>query len=103
MKNHLYLLSNLSFGFYGRKHNPFYVGYFLDRRKISYKVRVHSSIKNQVFVIENSGKTSSEILYEEVLDRKSTRLNSSHVSISYAVFCLKKKKYSHEQNSYHVL
>src|SRR5699024_12105903 len=28
----------------------------------------------------------------KVLDRKSTRLNSSHVSISYAVFCLKKKK-----------
>src|SRR5699024_12418728 len=28
------------------------------------------------------------------LDRKSTRLNSSHVSISYAVFCLKKKKRS---------
>src|SRR5699024_11441113 len=27
-----------------------------------------------------------------VSDRKSTRLNSSHVSISYAVFCLKKKK-----------
>src|SRR5436309_5029624 len=26
-------------------------------------------------------------------DRKSTRLNSSHVKISYAVFCLKKKKY----------
>src|SRR5699024_11924014 len=29
---------------------------------------------------------------EDQLDRKSTRLNSSHVSISYAVFCLKKKK-----------
>src|SRR5438067_5055531 len=29
---------------------------------------------------------------EYFLDRKSTRLNSSHVSISYAVFCLKKKK-----------
>src|SRR5690349_23824828 len=28
----------------------------------------------------------------DVLDRKSTRLNSSHVEISYAVFCLKKKK-----------
>src|SRR5437870_10926281 len=28
------------------------------------------------------------------LDRKSTRLNSSHVAISYAVFCLKKKKTS---------
>src|SRR5690625_4817704 len=29
---------------------------------------------------------------EKVIDRKSTRLNSSHVAISYAVFCLKKKK-----------
>src|SRR5690625_946387 len=28
---------------------------------------------------------------EEMIDRKSTRLNSSHVAISYAVFCLKKK------------
>src|SRR5256885_10677052 len=28
-------------------------------------------------------------------DRKSTRLNSSHLVISYAVFCLKKKKYKH--------
>src|SRR5438067_8020365 len=30
---------------------------------------------------------------DQLLDRKSTRLNSSHVSISYAVFCLKKKKH----------
>src|SRR6266702_6963596 len=30
-------------------------------------------------------------------DRKSTRLNSSHVAISYAVFCLKKKKNTLEQ------
>src|SRR5690606_39662458 len=30
-----------------------------------------------------------------LLDRKSTRLNSSHVKISYAVFCLKKKKYTY--------
>src|SRR3712207_7635985 len=29
---------------------------------------------------------------EELRDRKSTRLNSSHANISYAVFCLKKKK-----------
>src|SRR6266498_4298805 len=38
----------------------------------------------------------------ELADRKSTRLNSSHVRISYAVFCLKKKnphtKMSHIQN-----
>src|SRR5207249_10160959 len=33
--------------------------------------------------------------YEWCEDRKSTRLNSSHVSISYAVFCLKKKKISY--------
>src|SRR5690625_6138520 len=32
-------------------------------------------------------------LAEEVTDRKSTRLNSSHVAISYAVFCLKKKNH----------
>src|SRR3712207_8314834 len=31
-------------------------------------------------------------LPEDALDRKSTRLNSSHANISYAVFCLKKKK-----------
>src|SRR3712207_8486216 len=30
-------------------------------------------------------------------DRKSTRLNSSHANISYAVFCLKKKKHSMKQ------
>src|SRR5690606_41739697 len=34
------------------------------------------------------------------LDRKSTRLNSSHVKISYAVFCLKKKK---KKNKDHVV
>src|SRR5690606_40308659 len=32
-------------------------------------------------------------------DRKSTRLNSSHVKISYAVFCLKKKKKETQSNS----
>src|SRR5438477_4539457 len=30
---------------------------------------------------------------QAIRDRRSTRLNSSHMSISYAVFCLKKKKY----------
>src|SRR5690554_7556459 len=34
----------------------------------------------------------SEVGLGDLLDRKSTRLNSSHVRISYAVFCLKKKK-----------
>src|SRR5699024_12253730 len=35
---------------------------------------------------------TAEILKARSRDRKSTRLNSSHVSISYAVFCLKKKR-----------
>src|SRR5687768_17639592 len=33
-------------------------------------------------------------------DRKSTRLNSSHGYISYAVFCLKKKKEQHDQHPF---
>src|SRR2546426_2111708 len=33
------------------------------------------------------------LLFEQFRDRKSTRLNSSHLVISYAVFCLKKKKF----------
>src|SRR3712207_8695181 len=40
-------------------------------------------------------KCTSPIAMQEMtsrLDRKSTRLNSSHANISYAVFCLKKKK-----------
>src|SRR2546429_4361715 len=36
-------------------------------------------------------------------DRKSTRLNSSHGYISYAVFCLKKKKNQHESNLYYTI
>src|SRR5690554_7147260 len=38
------------------------------------------------------GPQINKLLVFFVLDRKSTRLNSSHVRISYAVFCLKKKK-----------
>src|SRR2546426_8553487 len=34
-----------------------------------------------------------------IQDRKSTRLNSSHLVISYAVFCLKKKKKKYEDNA----
>src|SRR5690554_7765114 len=42
-----------------------------------------------------AGALAAQILRDEFgteIDRKSTRLNSSHVRISYAVFCLKKKK-----------
>src|SRR5438045_7152709 len=36
--------------------------------------------------------TSTPIAFSGIIDRKSTRLNSSHLGISYAVVCLKKKR-----------
>src|SRR5256885_7981115 len=41
--------------------------------------------------IEKGAPLESEVKEDQFLDRKSTRLNSSHLVISYAVFCLKKK------------
>src|SRR3712207_7366274 len=49
---------------------------------------------NSVFL---KGDVANEIKKLKEQDRKSTRLNSSHANISYAVFCLKKKK---QQNSF---
>src|SRR5690606_40016506 len=43
----------------------------------------------QEFVFREPGSGTNDIVFQ---DRKSTRLNSSHVKISYAVFCLKKNK-----------
>src|SRR5690625_6002884 len=49
---------------------------------------------------ETSAEHLTLFLLEMARDRKSTRLNSSHVAISYAVFCLKKKK-KHTVNRTH--
>src|SRR2546427_6663797 len=43
-------------------------------------------------VISEPEPLDRERAHAEIADRKSTRLNSSHSQISYAVFCLKKKK-----------
>src|SRR5436305_7725302 len=48
--------------------------------------RLERAFRNQVFELGRRIRTAAQHL-----DRKSTRLNSSHVRISYAVFCLKKK------------
>src|SRR5699024_12549520 len=48
-------------------------------------------VGNRVKAHELALKAGAAVLITGGLDRKSTRLNSSHVSISYAVFCLKKK------------
>src|SRR5690349_24225651 len=46
-------------------------------------------------------KNASQLVHvgAQFIDRKSTRLNSSHVEISYAVFCLKKKKKKKNMNN----
>src|SRR2546430_5566329 len=46
--------------------------------------------------------TERDTDYSGFADRKSTRLNSSHSQISYAVFCLKKKKTNIKQRDYTV-
>ena len=43
-------------------------------------------------VARTTGDQPTSSFVERFADRKSTRLNSSHITISYAVFCLKKKK-----------
>src|SRR2546430_8650926 len=49
------------------------------------------------YTFNNSGMAASLAKgFSSMGDRKSTRLNSSHSQISYAVFCLKKKKNHHE-------
>src|SRR5699024_11348909 len=57
-------------------------------------VRCGHGIRAAVFSIERIGHGAVAEIKVLTRDRKSTRLNSSHVSISYAVFCLKKKKRS---------
>src|SRR2546428_2148298 len=48
--------------------------------------------EHPLFLLYTSGSTGTPKGVQHATDRKSTRLNSSHDQISYAVFCLKKKK-----------
>src|SRR3712207_9528613 len=51
-----------------------------------------ASARTPARTAEAAGRSSRRSAAAEGRDRKSTRLNSSHANISYAVFCLKKKK-----------
>src|SRR5258707_7424571 len=53
------------------------------------KSKVTQALREQV---QHAASSASPVLHLLAQDRKSTRLNSSHANISYAVFCLKKKK-----------
>src|SRR3712207_8898757 len=59
----------------------------------------YAFILHSIYHLNNTG-TMAIVLPHGVLfrgDRKSTRLNSSHANISYAVFCLKKKNRQHRR------
>src|SRR5690625_4453983 len=56
---------------------------------LAYIVIKKTRIGRYIFALGNNEET---VRYSGIKDRKSTRLNSSHVAISYAVFCLKKQK-----------
>src|SRR5256885_9228778 len=49
-------------------------------------------VVGQGFTQQAGGPHAEVMALRDAVDRKSTRLNSSHLVISYAVFCLKKKK-----------
>src|SRR5438067_8251895 len=78
-----------------------YTTLFRSRAGDPLALQVRSPERWLSLALEDGSRTSVPILDGEarlpsrigtdVRDRKSTRLNSSHVSISYAVFCLKKK------------
>src|SRR5947209_10234494 len=62
--------------------------------------RLRTAVGGLPLVAEDLGLITPDV---HELDRKSTRLNSSHANISYAVFCLKKKKKkknNHTQNNH---
>src|SRR2546430_5540211 len=56
------------------------------------------SLRRRCSTARRPGRSRSRSTVSSSRDRKSTRLNSSHSQISYAVFCLKKKKIERDQS-----
>ena len=67
--------------------------YTVPNNKLTFALNKKMNEYNHLFI----GVQTINRIYK--LDRKSTRLNSSHVVISYAVFCLKKKKKNRKKQS----
>src|SRR5260221_7254264 len=57
-------------------------------------------LRRELSTLGMRGRMAAHKPFDPCLDRKSTRLNSSHTVISYAVFCLKKKKHTSELQSH---
>src|SRR5437660_9792889 len=64
----------------------------LENRDLAAAAQENKGAYNQAEAAYETTTAASRQLRPDYRDRKSTRLNSSHVAISYAVFCLKKKK-----------
>src|SRR3712207_8088652 len=63
-----------------------------DRFRVASYSKVHEISNLCTFVVGQGARMPPSRAALKGRDRKSTRLNSSHANISYAVFCLKKKK-----------
>src|SRR5688572_32073941 len=68
--------------------------FLLDTDTVSYSLRGQGRVRETI--LDHSPSALC-------IDRKSTRLNSSHSQISYAVFCLKKKKKKHQETVQYML
>src|SRR5690606_35213438 len=92
-ENQIFFSSDRTAGDYEKKYNIF--SYDLSTKKIEYVTYLNSNNSSPILSPDKKKLffTSDEDGVRNIwsLDRKSTRLNSSHVKISYAVFCLKKK------------
>src|SRR5690606_31827646 len=64
----------------------------LNALQASLRERAFAEARERWERVRSAGKKPFDEQRQRQADRKSTRLNSSHVKISYAVFCLKKKK-----------
>src|SRR2546426_7022437 len=69
-------------------------------KNVNYKGYTHHASEAEPQYEIKSDKTDHIALHKGSADRKSTRLNSSHLVISYAVFCLKKKKKQGEDKTH---
>src|SRR3712207_7668798 len=67
------------------------------RHWVDYVERLWERFESSPTTVLDLACGTGNVTLELARDRKSTRLNSSHANISYAVFCLKKKKKNYSQ------